>query len=204
MITAKQTPYDIQESPFELYKDDLTGINIVGNRDYISIKSIEYETMENMLQDMYDDDTDKEILATVQEYFPEYNRENETLILKTIRAWRGMRDQDAALLTAITGDIWKTTTIYGTAQSEWQEVVYNTKEWTPEKIAILGQDYFNTGLEYCIYDDDGELTECMYIYNAYDGDSIKKKIAKSLDLDPSEIKLINFTGYTQVAQYEEV
>ena len=108
---------------------------------------------------------------------PEYDRirerfSDEKTILRALRF--------------LTGETYKTRTIRGICQSDWQRVFY------PERMECsihqIEKDYFNTGTEFLVNDE--------YIVYCY-GDTLeemRKEIADSAGVDPENVVLKMITG----------
>ena len=114
------------------------------------------------------------------------------------------------MLEAITGEAWKTTTIRGCCQSDWQDVYYPVNAWSAEAIAHFETEYFNTGSEWMVHDGNTEPETpedidgfCCYCHE-WRTEDIKKEIADAAGYPDAEVILYEHTGYTRIAQYREV
>lgn len=114
-----------------------------------------------------------------------------------------------AMLEGITGKAWSTATIRGCCQGDWQDIIYPA-EYGPEWLKCFEAEYFNTGTEWSVHDDetppDGpENIFGVSIYcHGWSDDEIKKEIAESFGGTAENVVLYTFTGWKRTAQYEEV
>lgn len=116
------------------------------------------------------------------------------------------------VLSIITGKKWDAQIINGDCQSDWNYIFYPVDEWTKEEIEIFETEYFNTGTEWVI--DDGELdpengipayiSGCSVYCIAWDDEGIRKEIADAEGVDPADVVLYAFEGWSRKAQYKEV
>ena len=121
----------------------------------------------------------------------------------------GPADEDDAIcemLELMTGKAWESTTIRGCCQGDWQTMIHST-DWTREAVEQFEIEYFNTGSEWMIHDEETapETPEeisgfCMYCHGWNDYD-IRAEIANSAGGNPADVVLYGFDGYTQTARY---
>jgi DNA-binding cell septation regulator SpoVG len=109
-------------------------------------------------------------------------------------------------LKLITGREYNTTTIRGCSQGEWQDIFYPT-EYRSEFIKFFETEYFNTGSEWIIHDEENkpETPEditgtAMYCYS-YDP---RKEIAEYMGVEQTDVILYEFDGYNRTEKYKLV
>lgn len=107
-------------------------------------------------------------------------------------------------LELLTGKRWGTCTIRGCVQRDWQEVIYPVDEWSREDIDQFEAEYFNTGSEWMIHDEDTEPENdddisgfCMYCY-----DDPREEIAREMGVNPDDVILYAYAGSYSVPKYE--
>lgn len=111
------------------------------------------------------------------------------------------------VLEIITGKSWGHSTIRGCCQGDWQKVVYPSDEWTKAALEEFETEYFNTGSEWVIHDEDGEPKDLGEIsgYNMYchgwNDDQIRAEILKEAGKDGDEVILYKFDGYREIPVY---
>jgi hypothetical protein len=111
-------------------------------------------------------------------------------------------------LELLTGKRWDTTTIRGCCQGDWQNVLYPVDEWTREDLDMFETEYFNTGSEWMIHDEDTEPEDaedisgyCMYCYG-WNADQIREEIARETGCKPEDVVLYEYAGSYSVPKYE--
>lgn len=107
-----------------------------------------------------------------------------------------------AALELITGEKWSYAELYGTSQSDWNGCYYLSNFWTDEQIRFLEMEYFNTGTEWRIEDEEGEEWGYTYTHHWKD-DKNRAEIADVFGVDPDKVKLYLFDGWTKTAKYQE-
>lgn len=107
-------------------------------------------------------------------------------------------------LSRVTGKRYKSRTIRGTCQGDWQNV-YFPDYYTDIIIKTLEIEYFNTGSEWMIWTDDETEEEAYSLYcYEWSDDEIKAEIAANTGGTPENVTLYKFAGYTKTAFYTEV
>ena len=98
----------------------------------------------------------------------------------------------ADILTFITGDKWETTTIHGSCQGDYQDVIYNTRLYSKEYISELKDIYFGAFYSVGVIEDDTADADPVNVdywdYISYYHDS-KKEIADRLGLDVDTLEV---------------
>ena len=101
-------------------------------------------------------------------------------------------------LHIITGKRYDVQTIRGSCQGDWQNVYFPVDDYAPTALDILEADYFNTGSEWIVNDDFS-----IYVYSRHN-DGIRTEIADAAGVDPADVVLLEFTGWSKTAVYAEV
>ena len=123
------------------------------------------------------------------------------------------RDDDDVLcdvLTIVTGEPWDFRTIRGCCQGDWNTVFYPVNKWSREALSAFETEYFNTGSEWIVHDEDStpESPEDVSGYGLYchgwDEDDIRKEIAESYGGSPEDVVLWKWTGKRYYDVYEAV
>jgi hypothetical protein len=76
-------------------------------------------------------------------------------------------------------------------------------EYTKYDREIIETEYFNTGDEWRITDDDGDDVLFVYTHSWCD-DEKRREIADAVGYDPSDVILYAFDGYERIPKYKEV
>lgn len=97
----------------------------------------------------------------------------------------------SSVLNIVTGKKYQRSTIRGCGQSEWQNVLYPVDMYSDDDIDNLEKDYFNTGSEWIIHDEENipESAEDISGYSVYcyswDLDGIADEIMNAAGADDS-------------------
>lgn len=225
-IYAKQVPPEYQESP--LFWDEDINAELFGNRQLRGITSTLFDRLPGMMENLscvwdnirngyYDNANWAEEL---EEMMPPQGREPYTRDERK-NAWPGLLRRyidksslDNAflcdLLGLITGRAWDWCTLRGCCQSDWQYCIYPADEWNGASLERLEAEYFNTGSEWIVHDDqdapDGpeDINGFSVYCTGWNDDLIRKEIADAAGGRPEDVTLYKFAGYTRRAEYEEV
>lgn len=83
------------------------------------------------------------------------------------------------------------------------------EEWSREALEVFETEYFNTGSEWIIHDEDGEpeSPEEVTGYSVYcvgwNDEQIKRELADAAgESDPAAVVLFKFTGWSRCPEYE--
>lgn len=116
------------------------------------------------------------------------------------------------VLSIVTGKKWDYQSIKGCSQCEWNYIFYPVNEWTDEQIKAFEIEYFNMGTEWIV--DDGEfdpendsplnINGCFVYCTSWSEEGIQKEIADAEGIDPADVVLYAFEGWSRTAQYKEV
>ena len=191
---AYQIAPEYQESPLRLNDDfaDFEGMEIYGNKDFIRYTSATFDKVLDCLD--YGDFSDFESKLTgcdaarIDDLCDEYGtrKANDQRII-------------AEALSIVTGQEWKYKQISGCCQSDWNDIYYRPDEWTEKALEYFEVEYFNTGEEWRIEDEEGN-EEFVYTHEWKD-DEKKREIAESIGVNPEDITLYFFDGWTKTAKY---
>lgn len=222
-LYARQISPEFQESPLMLGDEFMMeGVIITGNRDYMDYTTDEYDSyMKNIDNVCYEaDNMDyngyKNISEIINEYFPKPNGKKYST--QEIHRWKNIingekyPDDDENIieaLTLMTGNVWETTTIRGCCQGDWQGVFYDTSKVDSSDIEILECEYFNTGSEWIVDDDeefDGENPEtisgCTIYCHGWRDEDIKQEIADAFNYDVNNVALYQISGEHRHTSYD--
>lgn len=219
IIYAMQINPEYQESPLSMDNFDIEsvypGIAVFGNRDY---KDHIPENIERVM-DVLNDGELADILDSFNRRLKDYNTEVYKNVSEAIADFlqpehkarystREIHDlnnlvcsygvyspgEDAILLSVlniVTGKKYQLSTIRGCCQSEWQSVLYPSDVYSDETIEYLEKDYFNTGSEWIIHDEESipESAEDISGYSVYcyswNLDGIADEIMNAVGADDS-------------------
>ena len=193
-VKAYQVSPEYQESPLHLFDEVLEGLEIYGNRDYIRHTSATFDEVLDCLE--YGDFGEFGISVykalRLEELCNKYYTQganNEAII--------------AEALSIVTGQKWKYKQISGCCQSDWNYIYYRPEEWTEQALEYFEIEYFNTGDEWRIEDEEGDDLGSIYTHE-WNDDGKKREIAENICVDPDEVTLYLFDGWTKTAKYKEV
>lgn len=183
-IKAYQVATEYQESPLYLSDEVPEGLEIYGNRNYIRRTS---ETFNEVLECLdYGDFSDFGFTGHKADRLEElYNRyytqgaDNEAII--------------AEALSIVTGQKWEYRQISGSCQWDWNYIYYRPEEWTEKALEYFEIEYFNTGDEWRIEDEEGDDFGSVYTHE-WDDDEQRREIAENIGVDPDEVTLYLFDG----------
>lgn len=219
IIYAMQINPEYQESVLSSVNFDIEsvypGIAVFGNRDY---KDHIPENIERVM-DVLNDGELADILDSFNRRLKDYNTEVYKNVSEAIADFlqpehkarystKEIHDlnnlvcsygvyspgEDAILLSVlniVTGKKYQLSTIRGCCQSEWQSVLYPSDVYSDETIEYLEKDYFNTGSEWIIHDEESipESVEDISGYSVYcyswDLDGIADEIMNAVGADDS-------------------
>ena len=231
MTYAKQTNPCYQESPLMVFGEWPEGIMIEGKR-----VSDEYNKIINYLDEMSTEWRDDGIYFTYEngEYTQHNKRHTMTITeqlqyygferddgkpwnTRQLHEWRQIMDVESAYLDGepaqlhalrlITGKEWKTGYIHGCCQGDYEDIIYSVNEWDKESIEVFETEYFNTGSEWMIHDEEEapETAEDISGYvcycTAWDDEGIRRQLADITGDDPENIIMYAWDGYNTSNNY---
>lgn len=217
-IIARQIPPEYQESPL-FYGDEFwpENVYVFGNRDY-NQHAGPLEALRRALEniaDVFDDmqhgngwtnNLNYAIRCELpNEYRREFTRPERLLIVELANKYTESRTNEendilCDVLELFTGERWSNGTIRGCCQGDWQEIIYPA-EYGREWLEAFETEYFNTGSEW-IVDPDGDNVS-VYVHGWSD-EQIRAELADAAGVNPAEIELHAFSGWSRTAVYTEV
>lgn len=220
-IYAKQVPPEYQESPLFI-GDWPENVFIYGNRRFRGNGAETIENIKNAMDDAASElkelmrgascyDSFKSIILDwlpAPEHKSEYSRADRLEWRRLILAYDAgaIDDENAttAALELVTGRKYDAGTIRGCCQGDWQEIIYPA-EYGAEWLRDFETEYFNTGAEWRISENDPENDDNYYMYtHSWSDDGIRAEIAAAAGVDPGDVILYTFSGWTRSATYTEV
>ena len=192
-IKAYQIAPEYQETPLWLFDEMPEGVEICGNKDYIRHTSATFDEVLECLE--YGDFSDFEFTGYKAERLEELCNKYGT---------RGADDEGiiAEALSIVTGQKWEYKQISGCCQSDWNYIYYRPEEWTAKALEYFEIEYFNIGNEWRIEDEEGDDMGNVYTHE-WNDDEKKREIAENIGVDPDEVTLYLFDGWTKTAKYRE-
>ena len=193
-IKAYQVAPEHQEAPLWLFDKMPEGVEICGNKDYKRNTSATFDEVLDCLE--YGDFSDFEFTGYKAERMEELCNKYGT---------RGADDEGiiAEALSIVTGQKWEYKQISGCCQSDWNYIYYRPEEWTKKALEYFEIEYFNIGNEWRIEDEEGDDMGNVYTHE-WNDDEKKREIAENIGVDPGEVTLYLFDGWTKTAKYREV
>ena len=214
-IYAKQVPPEYQESP--LFMDDWPeNVFVFGNR-YFTDRAGRLEDIKQALEDISDVCNGYGYTNNLFDVIPgrddgrKYTRPERLQLVRLAKNYteysNNSDDENEILcdvLELITGQKYDYATIRGCRQGDWQEIIYPA-EYAREWLRDFETEYFNTGAEWRISENDPESDDNFYVYtHAWSDDGIRAEIAAAAGVDPGDVILYSFTGWSKIPNYSEV
>lgn len=227
-VYARQVPPEYQESPLQMCDEYPENTFIFGNRDFIGHCADEIATIREALENLADEfdaltdggrgwySTWKEALFDLmpcKESGEEYTRAERLKIAEIAREFRDTHPGaiwretlTCAALELIHGEEFKWCTLSGCCQGDWQYCIYPASYGDGFR-DTLAKEYFNTGSEWIIHegDDAPEEPEDVDGYSMYcTSYDPRDEIADAHGVQPDEVQLYEFDGYTRRAIWKAV
>ena len=218
-IYAKQVPPEYQESP--LFMDECWPENVFvfGNK-WLTDHAGRLESIRRGLEDISDVCNGygytNNLHAAIWYEIPRddgraYTRAERLQLVRLAKNYteysNNSDDENEILcdvLELITGQKYESATIRGCCQGDWQEIIYPV-EYGREWLRDFETEYFNTGAEWRISENDPESDDNYYMYtHSWSDDGIRDEIAAAAGVDPGDVILYTFTGWTRSPEYMEV
>ena len=218
-VYARQVPWEWQESPWDDEQLKTDKAALYGNRSYGRYVFDEFEQVVKALEEMdWDDVGDDRPYSTEQEmllaYVPPVGRDSYTD--EEIEAWKFAcqlynPDYDCNEqwgicmgLTLMLGKEYDYKTLRGSCQSDWICFIYPTDLYDDEAVRCLETEFFNTGEEWMIHDEETvpDCPEAVNGYTMYVYDDARKEIAAEADVAPEDVVLWKYDGMRQVPKYK--
>ena len=193
-IKAYQIAPEYKEPPLWLFDEWMEGLEIYGDRNYLRHAS---ETFDKVLECLdHGDFSDFEFTGDKAERLEDLCDKYGT---------RGANNEAiiAEALSIVTGQKWEYKQISGCCQSDWNYIYYRPDEWTEKALEYFETEYFNTGDEWRIEDEEGDDMGSVYTHEWSD-DEKKREIAENIGVNTDDVTLYLFDGWTKTAKYKEV
>ena len=220
-IYARQTDPAYQE-PYWYHDDtllDLQGLAIMPDRNNAGRMPDDVENVHKILNEgelhdaiVYPEEYGyKNATEAISDYLPKatgkYSTRDISKIKKIITGYTGGTEELMAAMTITTGAEWCCGSIVGCSQGDYAEIIYRPDMWNKKAISDFETEYFNTGSEWVIHDEDTPPSDpddingfSMYCHGWTD-EQIKAEIAQVTNGKPEEVVLYKFDGYTKRAKY---
>ena len=218
-VYARQVPWEWQESPWDDEQLKTDKAALYGNRSYGRYVFDEFEQVVKALEEMdWDDVGDDRPYSTEQEmlldYVPPVGRDSYTD--EEIEAWKFAcqlynPDYDCNEqwgicmgLTLMLGKEYDYKTLRGSCQSDWICFIYPTDLYDDEAVRCLETEFFNTGEEWIVHDEDTvpDCPEAVNGYTMYVYDDARKEIAAEADVAPEDVVLWKYDGMRSIPKYK--
>lgn len=214
-IYAKQVPPEYQESPLE-FGDWPENVFIFGNRRFTD-RAGRLEDIKQALEEISDICDGLSCYNKLSDVFParddgrEYTRAERLQLVRLAKNYteysNSSSDEQEILcdvLEFITGQKYENATIRGCCQGDWQDVIYPA-EYGREWLDHFESEYFNTGSEWRISENDPDGDDCYYFYShSWNDDGTREEIAAAAGVNPGDVILYQFTGWSRSPEYMEV
>ena len=219
-VYARQIEPDYQESPLTLGDENLPdNIAVFGNKYYAEhmpdfVENVWEVLRQGKLAEIFIEGWHNEY-EEMNDYLPPENREPYTVDeVSTLKKYvldyadcPRFENLDilCKVLSIVTGQRWDYQMITGCCQRDWNYLLYPVEEWSAESIRAFEAEYFNTGSEWSVHYDE-EMEGCNYnIYcHSCEYEEIKKEIADAEGIEPENVTLYAFDGWTRSASYKKV
>ena len=218
-VYARQVPWEWQESPWDDEQLKIDKAALYGNRSYGRYVFDEFEQVVKALEEMdWDDVGDDRPYSTEQEmlldYVPPVGRDSYTD--EEIETWKfvsqmynldyGRNAQWGICmgLTLMLGKEYDYKTLRGSCQSDWIYFIYPTDLYDDEAVRCLETEFFNTGEEWMIHDEETvpDCPEAVNGYTMYVYDDARKEIAAEADVAPEDVVLWKYDGMRSIPKYK--
>lgn len=220
-IYAKQVPAEYQESP--LFMEEWPeNVFVFGNRyyrdhggDYIeNIKNSMYDAADELKRVLHGEFSGDYSLIEILNDFLEPENGREYSRAERLQ-WRDLLlsfsyysdiDDDAitAALELITGRKYECAEIRGCCQGDWNNIIYPS-EYGREWLEYFETEYFNTGTEWRICEDDPDSDDAYYYYtHEWSEDGQRAEIAAAAGVDPADVVFYVFDHWERTPIYKEV
>lgn len=115
-----------------------------------------------------------------------------------------------AALELLTGHKWKSGIIRGSCQGDWQGVYYRADTWSRDSLTAFETEYFNTGTEWIVHDEETEpetpeeISGFSMYCTEWREEDIAAAIAEAAGGKPEDVILYAYDGETRTAKYRKV
>lgn len=209
-IKAYQIPPENQVSPLIQFDEIPENVSIYGNHRYNERKTDLLRNLPGILDDLAEElfylmQGQKQYtdFATILEAITgrdDYTRAERKKWVDVLRRWEETDEETGVFLDAlhlITGKEHAHATIWGVCQGDWQNIIYPA-EYGAEWLRAFEIEYFNLGTEWHVHEND-ENSFSIYCIN-----DPRAEIADAVGVDPGDVILYEFDGWTRTPKYKEV
>ncbi len=208
-IHAYQRPPEYQISPLIQFDEIDENVSIYGNPRYNERKSDLFSNLPGILDDLAEElfylmqgqkqYTDFSTILEAITGRDDYTRAERKKWVDILRRWTETDEETGVFLDAlhlITRTEYAHSTIWGSCQGDWQNIIYPA-EYGAEWLRAFGVEYFNEGTEWEIEEEQGLSVYCT-TYNP------RAEIADAMGADPGDVILYAFDGWERTPKYREV
>lgn len=214
-IYARQVPPEYQESPLQQCEEYPENVFVFGNRHLIGHRADEIEEIYNALEQLADD---LDFSPEDAHFIPKadgssYTPEEWEQLAKLAKEYAGIitgksrsgRECAQVALTLIHGETFVFGGLRGCCQGEWQWIIYPAAYGDSFRDTFEAE-YFNTGTEWIIHDSDDTPEEPDDIdgFSMYCTGDPREEIAAEMGVNPADVVLYEFDGYTRRAMRKVV
>lgn len=225
-IYARQVPPEYQESPLQLCEEYPENVFVFGNPRMIGHRADEIEEIREALENIAADIEESgkhpcdeiDVWETVENYFPAradgkpWVVGNIMLIVKYALelAEHPHKKRDeyeiiADALELVHDEQFRVCLLRGCCQGDWQYCIYPAA-YGDEFRETFEAEYFNTGTEWIIHEDDDapEEPDDVNGFSMYCTGDPREEIAAEMGVNPDDVVLYEFDGYTRRACWKVV
>ena len=224
-IYARQVPPEYQESPLQMCSEWPENVYAFGNRQFIE-RTEGLQEIRNALENIADEweamqaghPYTKNLHAILWYELPRksgegYTRPERLELVRLAEEYTRCHSRSIQkirvvlrVLELVRCEKYEHATIRGCCQGDWQEIIYPASYGNNFR-NDFETEYFNTGTEWIIHDDDTEPEEpgdidgyAIYCYT-YDP---RAEIAEYTGTAPENVTLYEFDGYTRLGKWRAV
>lgn len=196
------------------------GLTITGNDRFYGYKDPLFEKVENALENdlysiVYEWDYEaqwyKNFSAAICEVLAPEKKNGHNYSTREIKAIKDLTvkyhsdcrytsdyyDVICDVMTIVSGRKYDHQGIHGCCQGDYQEVFYEVEKWNQEAIDWIEAEYFNTGTEFCVHDEDTIPEDASDVsgYWDYTPDwNVRRGIANAIGCNEDEVFIYNYDG----------
>lgn len=194
---AYQVSPEYQESPLNI--DELVNMGeliVYGNRDYKAHTTPDFD---NIIDGLTVGEFDS---SGFPEDFSEQKKHDINFLAGIFLDSLNPQKIIALALSVWTGDKWDYKCIRGCSQSEWNYIYYMPDMWTDKALRYFEIEYYNTGEEWRVVDEDGE--EYYYYTHEWSDCEKTRELAEMVGCSVQNLTLYAFDGWDRTPKYKEV
>ena len=231
-VYARQINPSYQESPLMIFDEWPENIIVAGNRDYQSHTIWEYKKIKDDFDDMASEwsmngmyGSEKYSLMELLKMYGFERNDGKPWTTKQRHEWKLLmedeyndsRDDEIILkaLELMTGFEWKSATIRGCCQGDWQNVYYRVDSWDRKSLEAFETEYFNTGSEWMVHDPDwndgneepetpDDISGWTCYCTSWNEDGIREEIASAAGCKPEDVVMYAWDGTYSTDKYRMV